>query len=50
MDLDQLMEMAKDAYRNGDLERSLEYFQEILNRDPENSKARFMLRRLSSKQ
>ncbi|MGA1820264.1 MAG: hypothetical protein ACMUHU_04560 [Thermoplasmatota archaeon] len=48
--LDQLMDMAKDAYREGDLERSLEYFQEIIRRDPENSKARFMIRRLSSKQ
>lgn len=48
-DTEQLMEMAKEAYRNGDTEASLKYFEEILRRDPENSKARFMKRRLSSK-
>ncbi|MGA1792556.1 MAG: hypothetical protein ACMUHM_01260 [Thermoplasmatota archaeon] len=50
IDLDQLMEMAKAAYREGDLDRSLEFFQEIIRRDPDNSKARFMIRRLSAKQ
>ncbi|MEA3558839.1 MAG: hypothetical protein U9R75_06245 [Candidatus Thermoplasmatota archaeon] len=49
LSLDQLMDMAKETYRNGDNEGSLEYFHEILRRDPDNSKARFMTRRLSNK-
>jgi len=47
--LEELMERAKDAYRDGDLGSSLHIFEEILKRDPENSKARFMIRRLSQK-
>lgn len=49
LDLDQLTEKAKEMYREGDLENSLSCFKEILRRDPENSKARFMIRRLSTK-
>lgn len=47
--LEELMERAKDAYRDGDLVSSLRIFEEILKIDPENSKARFMIRRLSQK-
>lgn len=46
---DELMEMAKDAYKNGNLELSLTLFKEIIKKDPESSKARFMIRRLSKK-
>jgi len=46
---EELMEKAKEAYTNGRMEESLILFKEILERDPENSKARFMLRRISSK-
>ncbi len=49
LDIDQLLDRAKEAYRNGDNEGSLEYFREILRKDPDNSKARFMIRRLSSR-
>lgn len=49
LDLDQLTEKAKEMYREGDLENSLKCFEEILRRDPDNSKARFMIRRLSAK-
>jgi hypothetical protein len=47
--LEEMMDKAKDAYRDGDFERSLQIFEEILNQDPDNSKARFMIRRLSQK-
>lgn len=50
LSLDELMDKAKEVYRDGDLEQSLKCFHEILNRDPDNSKARFMIRRLSAKQ
>jgi len=45
----ELMELAKDAYRKGDYQRSLELFQEVVTLDPNNSKARFMLRRITQK-
>jgi len=47
---EELLVKAKEVYRDGDMELSLKCFQEILKRDPDNSKARFMIRRLSSKQ
>ncbi len=50
LSLDDLLYKAKEVYRYGDLELSLKYFQEILRRDPDNSKARFMIRRLTAKQ
>jgi hypothetical protein len=49
LSLDELLEKAKEVYRDGDMELSLKCFEEIIKRDPENSKARFMIRRLSSK-
>jgi hypothetical protein len=49
LSLDELMDKAKEVYRDGDMELSLKCFEEIIKRDPENSKARFMIRRLSSK-
>jgi hypothetical protein len=50
LSLDDLLDKAKEVYRDGDLELSLRCFQEILRRDPDNSKARFMIRRLTAKQ
>lgn len=44
-----LMEMAKNSYRDGNMEESLILFKEVLKKDPESSKARFMIRRISSK-
>jgi hypothetical protein len=49
LSLEELLEKAKEVYRDGDMELSLKCFEEIIKRDPENSKARFMIRRLSSK-
>jgi len=49
LSLDELLELAKDAYGSGDLKRSLELFNALLEKDPENSKARFMIRRISQK-
>ncbi len=46
---DELMEMAKDSYKDGSMEESLLLFKEVLKKDPESSKARFMIRRISSK-
>ncbi|MBN1389763.1 MAG: hypothetical protein JXA22_03865 [Candidatus Thermoplasmatota archaeon] len=47
---EQLLDRAKELYRDGDLDTSLKCFEEILRRDPGNSKARFMMRRLSTRQ
>jgi len=46
---DDLMEMAKNSYKDGNMEESLLLFKEVLKKDPESSKARFMIRRISSK-
>ncbi len=46
---DELMEMAKEAYKEGRMEESLTIFKELLKKDPDSSKARFMIRRISSK-
>ncbi len=44
-----LIDAAKEAYRKGDLETALARFQEVLERDPSNAKAKFMIRRISQK-
>ncbi len=44
-----LVEKAKEAYRKGDLETALARFQEVLEQDPSNAKAKFMIRRISQK-
>ncbi len=49
LSVDELMELAKDTYKAGKLEESLTIFKEILKKDPDSSKARFMIRRISSK-
>lgn len=49
LSLEDLLDKAKEVYREGDMDLSLKCFEEIIRRDPENSKARFMIRRLSSK-
>lgn len=46
---DDLMERAKEAYRNGNFDESMEIFNRIIEVDPDNSKAKFMLRRLSGR-
>jgi hypothetical protein len=46
---DELMDMAKEAYKEGRMEESLTLFKELLKKDPNSSKARFMIRRISSK-
>jgi hypothetical protein len=46
---DEIMEMAKDAYKEGRMEEALTLFKELLKKDPDSSKARFMIRRISSK-
>ena len=46
---DELMDLAKETYKEGKLEESLTIFKEILKKDPDSSKARFMIRRISSK-
>ncbi|MCK5772301.1 MAG: hypothetical protein KAH57_00795 [Thermoplasmata archaeon] len=44
-----LLDLAKEAYRKGDLEIALERFHEVLEQDPSNAKAKFMIRRISQK-
>ncbi len=46
---DELMEMAKDAYKEGRMEEALTLFKELLKLDPNSSKAIFMIRRITSK-
>jgi thioredoxin-like negative regulator of GroEL len=46
---DELMEKAKDAYKEGRMEEALTFFKELLKKDPDSSKARFMIRRISTK-
>jgi TolA-binding protein len=46
---EEIMEMAKDSYKEGKMEEALTLFKELLKRDPNSSKARFMIRRISSK-
>jgi DNA-binding transcriptional MerR regulator len=47
--VDGLLQRAKDAYGNGDLDGAVRLFTEVLRLDPENSKARFMIRRIGQK-
>ena len=49
VNLELLMEKAKDAYRTGDMVDSLSIFEQVLQNDPDNSKARFMIRRIKQK-
>ncbi|MGA1822220.1 MAG: hypothetical protein ACMUIG_06815 [Thermoplasmatota archaeon] len=44
-----LMEKAKDLYRSGDMVESLSVFEDVLKNDPDNSKAKFMIRRIKQK-
>ncbi len=44
-----LLDLAKEAYRKGDLEIALERFHEVLEQEPSNAKAKFMIRRISQK-
>ncbi len=46
---DELMELAKDAYKEGRMEEALTLFKELLILDPNSSKAIFMIRRITSK-
>ncbi len=46
---EELLDMAKEAYKEGRMEEALTLFKEILRKDPESSKARFMIRRISQK-
>ncbi len=48
-DAPDLLEGAKEAYRQGDLETALARFQKVLENDPSNAKAKFMIRRISQK-
>ncbi len=48
-DAPDLLEGAKEAYRQADLETALARFQEVLENDPSNAKAKFMIRRISQK-
>ena len=48
-DAEKLAELEKEAYRKGDLEVALARFQEVLDSDPSNAKAKFMIRRISQK-
>ncbi|MCU0800062.1 MAG: hypothetical protein MUC62_10405 [Candidatus Thermoplasmatota archaeon] len=46
---DELLEKAKEAYSQDRLDEALTLFKHVLAKDPENSKAKFMIKRLSSK-
>jgi len=46
---DELLERAKDAYSQDRLDEAFSLFNQVLAKDPENSKAKFMIKRLSSK-
>lgn len=47
--VEDLLDRAKEAYGEGDLKRAMSLFEEILKKDPDNSKARFMIRRIGQK-
>jgi hypothetical protein len=46
---DELMERAKDAYSRDLFDEAHSLFKMVLEKDPENSKAKFMIKRLGSK-
>jgi tetratricopeptide (TPR) repeat protein len=49
LSIEQLLEKAKGAYGDGNLDEALALFEEALQVDPENSKSRFMIRRIGQK-
>lgn len=49
VNIELLMEKAKDLYRTGDMLDSLSMFEEVLKNDPDSSKAKFMIRRIKQK-
>lgn len=46
---DQLLDKAKEAYSQDRFSEALSLFKQVLVKDPENSKAKFMIKRISSK-
>ncbi|MDG6224973.1 MAG: hypothetical protein QCI82_05615 [Candidatus Thermoplasmatota archaeon] len=47
--VEDLLEKAKEAYGEDDLKKAMSLFEEVLKKDPDNSKARFMIRRIGQK-
>ena len=49
LSVEDVLEKAKEAYGEGDLKKAMSFFEEVLKKDPDNSKARFMIRRIGQK-